>query len=257
MRKRMVFVTLVLVLCSVLAAGDELLVDAAADLRFALQDIAARFEKETGHKVTITYGSSGNFFMLIQNGAPCDLFFSADIDYPRKLEAAGQTNPGSLYEYASGKLVLWAPANSPLDLTNGMSVLLDPRIRKIAVANPLHAPYGRAAVSAMQSAGLYDRLKDKLVTGENISQAAQFVETGNADIGFVALALALSPAMKSKGKFTEVPASSYPALRQAVVILKQSKNPALARQFVDYIKRPQSAEILRRYGFIIPTTTAK
>ncbi len=257
MRIKLISITLVLLLFSSFAAADEITVAAAADLRFALQDIALRFENETGNKVNISFGSSGNFFTLIQNGAPYDLFFSADIDYPRKLEAAGQTQPGSLYEYALGKLVLWAPATSPLDLNQGLNVLLDPRIKKIAVANPLHAPYGRAAVSAMQSGGLYDRLKDKFVTGENISQTAEFVETGNADIGFVALSLALSPTMKSKGKFIEVPATAYPPIRQAVVILKQSKNPALARRFVDYVKKPQSSEILKQYGFIIPTTTAK
>jgi molybdate transport system substrate-binding protein len=257
MRMKMISIALVSLLFSTFAAAEELLVAAAADLQFAFQEIAARFEKETGNKVNVSYGSSGNFFNLIQNGAPYDLFFSADIDYPRKLEAAGRTVPGSLYEYASGKLVLWTPRNSPLDLSRGLEVLVDPRIKKIAIANPLHAPYGRAALSAMQSAGLYDRLKEKLVTGENISQTAEFVQTGNADIGFVALSLALSPTMKSKGKFVEVPTTAYPPIRQAVVVLKSSKHQALARQFVDYVMQPQSSEILRQYGFVIPTATTK
>lgn len=257
MRIKLFAIALSVLLFSTLAAADELLVAAAADLRFAMQDIAARFEKETGNKVNVSFGSSGNFFTAIQNGAPYDLFFSADIDYPRKLEAAGLSQPGSLYEYASGKLVLWVPQNSPLDLGQGLNVLLDSRVRKIAIANPLHAPYGRAAVAAMQSAGVYDRLKGKLVNGENISQTAEFVQTGNADAGFVALSLALSPTMKSKGRFIEVPTSSYPAIRQAAVILKSSKKQELARRFIDYIKKPESSETLQQYGFVISSSATK
>lgn len=203
MRTRTLLVVFILSLVSTFAAADELVVAAASDLHFALQDIAKRFEKETGNKVKVSYGSSGNFYNLIENGAPFDLFFSADIDYPRRLEAAGRTEPNSLYEYAAGKLVLWVPQNSPLDLNRGLKVLQDPRIRKIAIANPLHAPYGRAAVAAMQNAGLYANLRQKLVIGENISQTAEFVQTGNADVGFVALSLALSPTMKSQGKFVD------------------------------------------------------
>src|SRR5271169_4227212 len=161
------------------AAG--LKVAAAADLTFAFKDVGARFEKQTGNSLKLTYGSSGNFFSQIQNGAPFDLFFSADVSYPQKLEAAGLTEPGTIYEYATGKLVMWVPNASKLDLSRGLSVLLDPSIRKIAVANPLHAPYGVAAVAALRHAGIYDQVKGKLVLGENISQTAQFVQSGNAD----------------------------------------------------------------------------
>src|SRR5512141_300799 len=142
----------ILLLCTVATSAQELRIAAASDLRYAMQDIASRFEKDTGSKVSISYGSSGNYYNLIQNGGPYDLFFSADIEYPRNLEAAGLIVPGSLYEYATGKLVLWLPQNSLLDLGKGMDVLLDSRVKKISIANPAHAPYGRAAVAAMQTA---------------------------------------------------------------------------------------------------------
>lgn len=235
------------------AMADELVVAAASDLRYAMQEIATRFEKETGNKVSISFGSSGNFYNLIQNGGPYDVYFSADIEYPQKLEAAGLTVQGSLYEYATGKLVLWVPPKSTLNLVRGMDVLLDAQVKRIAIANPAHAPYGRAAVAAMRNAKVYDRVQDKLVRGDNISQTAQFVETGNADIGFVALSLAMSPSMKS-GRFVEVPAASYPPIRQAVVVVKASKKQELARRFMEYFRSKQSAETLQQYGFVVPAT---
>lgn len=254
MRTRTLLVVFILSLVSTLAAADELLVAAASDLHFALQNIASRFEQQTGNKVRVSFGSSGNFFNLIENGAPFDLFFSADIGYARRLEASGRGEPGSLYEYASGRLVLWVPQNSPMDLNRGLNVLQDPRVRRIAVANPRHAPYGRAAVAALQSANLYARLREKLVIGENISQTAEFVQTGNADVGLVALSLALSPTMKPRGRFVEVPASSYPAIRQATILLKSSRNKVLARQFLNYVKSPESSSVLRQYGFVVPSS---
>jgi molybdate transport system substrate-binding protein len=154
--------------------GKEIRVAAAADLKFAMTEMAAEFEKQTGTSVLVTYGSSGNFFSQIQNGAPFDLFFSADIDYPRKLELAGCADPGTLYEYAMGRLVIWTPVDSKLDAAKlGWTILLDASVQKIAIANPEHAPYGRAAVAALGKAGIYESVKAKLVYGENISQAAQ------------------------------------------------------------------------------------
>jgi molybdate transport system substrate-binding protein len=235
----------------VLAA--EITVAAAADLTFAFKDVAALFEKQTSSAVKLSYGSSGNFFSQIQNGAPFDLFFSADIEYPKKLEAAGLTEPGTMYEYAAGKIVLWVPSASKLDLSKGLAVLLDPGIRKIAIANPEHAPYGRAAVSAMQHDGVYDQVKGKFVLGENISQAAQFVESGNADVGILALSLAVAPAMKDKGRFVEIPAADYPAIIQAAVILKASKQKALAAQFLSFLKQPATVALMRQYGFVAPS----
>jgi len=234
---------------SQLCIAQEITVAAAADLQFAMQDVAARFQKETGKTVKLTYGSSGNFFQQIQNGAPFDVFFSANLDYAKKLDAAGLTEPGSYYPYAKGKIVIWVRNDSKLDLSPGMQALLDPSIKKIAVANPEHAPYGQAAVAAMQNDKIYEKVKDKFVLGENISQTASFVVSGGADVGIVALALALSPNMKDKGRYVEVPAGEYPPIEQACVILASSKNKETARQFLAFIKTPAIGDLLRSYGF--------
>jgi molybdate transport system substrate-binding protein len=234
---------------SQLCIAQEITVAAAADLQFAMQDVAARFQKETGKTVKLTYGSSGNFFQQIQNGAPFDVFFSANLDYAKKLDAAGLTEPGSYYPYAKGKIVIWVRNDSKLDLSSGMQALLDPSIKKIAVANPEHAPYGQAAVAAMQNVKIYEKVKDKFVLGENISQTASFVVSGGADVGIVALALALSPNMKDKGRYVEVPAGEYPPIEQACVILASSKNKETARQFLAFIKTPAIGDLLRSYGF--------
>jgi len=238
------------------AGAAEIKVAAASDLTFAFKDVAARFEKQTGNGVKLTYGSSGNFFAQIQNGAPFDLFFSADVGYPQKLEAAGLTEPGTIYEYASGKLVIWVPNASKLDLSRGLSVLLDPSIRKIAIANPLHAPYGNAAVAAMRHDAIYDKVKSKLVLGENISQTAQFVQSGNADVGLLALSLGVAPAMKDSGRYVEIPSADYPPLIQAGVILKSSRNKELASQFLKFLKEPGTVALMERYGFSIPRDVA-
>jgi molybdate transport system substrate-binding protein len=242
---------------SQLGLAQEITVAAAADLQFAMQDIATRFQKETGKTVKLTYGSSGNFFQQIQNGAPFDIFFSANLDYAKKLDAAGLTEPGSYYQYAKGKIVIWVPKESKLDLTSGMKALLDPSVKKIAVANPQHAPYGQAAVAAMQSQNVYEKVKDKFVLGENISQTASFVVSGSADVGIVALSLALSPNMKDKGRYVEVPADEYPAIEQACVILGSSKNKETARQFLAFIKTSAIADVLRSYGFDVQSGSAK
>ena len=238
------------------AGAAEIKIAAASDLTFAFKDVAARFQKQTGNTVKLTYGSSGNFFAQIQNGAPFDLFFSADVGYPEKLEAAGLTEPGTIYEYASGKLVMWVPNASKLDLSRGLATLLDPGIRKIAIANPQHAPYGTAAVAAMRHAAMYDQVKDKLVLGENISQTAQFVQSGNADVGLLALSLALAPAMKDSGRYVEIPPADYPPLIQAGVILKSSRNKELANQFLKFLKEPETVALMERYGFSIPKDVA-
>jgi molybdate transport system substrate-binding protein len=229
----------------------EIRVAAAADLKFAMDELAARFEKESGTKVNVTYGSSGNFFAQIQNGAPFDLFFSADIEYPRKLEAAGLAEPGTLFEYATGRIVIWASANAGVDVAKEKwASLLKPEIQKIAIANPDHAPYGRAAVAALKNAGIYDRVKSKLVYGENISQAAQFVQSGNAQAGIIALSLAISPGMK-EGKSWEIPPDKYPPLEQGAVLLTTGKKEE-ARQFLELVKSPEGRAALEKFGFAPP-----
>src|SRR5208282_4042195 len=171
----------------------------------------------------LSFGASGALMQQIQNGAPFDIFFSADMDYPKQLITGGQAEGATLYRYAVGRLVLWVPKDSPLDVEHkGMDVLLDPSVKKIAIANPQHAPYGRAAAAALKHYDLYERVSDRLVLGENISQAAQFVESGNAQAGFVALAHAVAPSMQGKGKYWMVPAEDYPPLEQGVVILSHT-----------------------------------
>jgi molybdate transport system substrate-binding protein len=247
----------VLVLISCVATAQEITVAAAADLQFAFQDVAARFQKETGKSVKLTFGSSGNFFAQIQNGAPFDLFFSADIDYPKRLEAAGLAEPGTLYRYATGKVVLWVTNESKLDVTRGLQVLLDPSIKKIAIANPEHAPYGRAAVAALRHENIYDQVSSKLVLGENISQTATYVVSGNADIGIVALSLAVAPSMKTNGRYFEIPADDYPPIEQAAVVIKSSQHKDVARQFLEYLQTPPLQDLFRTYGFSVPSSRSK
>lgn len=230
--------------------AQKLTVAAAADLGPALKDITGAFEKQTGTKADLILGSSGNFFAQIQNGAPYDFFFSADIDYARKLQEAGLAE--SLTIYAEGSIVLWVKNDSKLDLSRGMGVLTDPAVNKIAIANPAHAPYGRAAMSALQYFGLTDKVKDKLVLGENISQATQFVQSGNADVGITALSLALSPALKAEGAYWAIPQTAYPKMEQAAVILKSSKNRKSARAFLDFLKTSVAIQVMKRYGFNLP-----
>lgn len=256
-RRSSLIAVLVLASLSQLCSAQEITVAAAADLQFAMQDVAARFQKQTGKAVKLTYGSSGNFFQQIQNGAPFDIFFSANLDYAKKLEAAGLTEPGSYYQYARGKIVIWVPKDSRLDLTPGIKALLDPSVKKIAVANPQHAPYGQAAVAALQKANIYESVKDKFVLGENISQTASFVVSGAADVGIVALSLALSPDMKDKGRYVEVPTGEYPPIEQACVILRSSKNKETAQQFLSFVKAAAIADVLRSYGFDVPVAAAK
>src|SRR5580693_7115871 len=257
LKRRALLVPLVMVLpMASVARAQQVRVAAAADLKYAMQDLAAQFEKQTGTKVDVTYGSSGNFFSQLQNGAPFDLFFSADIDYPRKLEAAGFAEPGTIYEYAVGRIAIWTPADAKVDVTRlGWKTLLDPSVQKISIANPEHAPYGRAAVAALEKAGIYEQVKAKLVYGENISQAAQFVQSGNAQAGIVAMSLAVSPGMKD-GKRWEIPADMHPAIEQAAILLKSSKNKTNASAFLEFVKSEAGRATLAKYGFTLPAGIA-
>jgi len=234
------------------ASAQDIRVAAAADLQFALDDLTAQYAKQAGKKVGVSYGSSGNFFAQIQNGAPFDFLFSADIDYPRKLEAAGLAEPGTLYEYAIGRIVIWMPRDARVDLSElGWNALLQHGVQKIAIANPEHAPYGRAAVAALRSAGVYEQVRAKLVYGENIAQAAQFVESGNAQAGIIALSLALSPAMREAQRW-DIPANMHPSIEQALIILKSAKDKESARAFLAFVKSSAGRKILESYGFTLP-----
>ena len=247
---------LALVGTTVCAAAQVITVAAASDLNFALKELARTYEARSGTKVRLTFGSSGTFFTAIQNGAPYDLYFSADVDFPKQLEAAGLVVPGTLYEYALGRLVLWAPKTSPLNVNDGLKLLAEASVRKIAIANPKHAPYGRAAEQAMRAAGVYEKASPKLVLGENISQAAQFAQTGNADVGLIALALVAHPSSNApgglEGKYWLVPAEMYRPIRQAAVVVKSSRQKDAAKKFLDYVKSDEARAILKKYGFEKP-----
>jgi molybdate transport system substrate-binding protein len=235
------------------ATDREIIVAAAADLSAALQEVAAKYEKRTGVVVKLSFGASGGLTEQVKNGAPFDVFFSADMDYPRQLIAAGRADGSTLYRYAVGQLVLWVPKDSSLDVEhNGMDVLLDPSVKKIAMANPEHAPYGRAAAYTLQHYGLEEKVKGRLVFGENVSQAAQFVESGNAQAGFVALAHAQAPALQGKGKYWVVPAEAHPRLDQGVVLISHSAHQKDAAAFLDFVKTEEVAGLLQRYGFTSP-----
>jgi len=198
----------------------------------------------------VVYGSSGNFFQQIGNGAPFDLFFSADIDYPRQL-AAKHLTLSETHLYGTGQLVLWSKAIDPA--VDKMNTLLNPAISKIAIANPAHAPYGRRAEEALRHYQLYDQIKDKLVMGENIAQTAQYAQSGAADIGIIALSLALSPAMQQPGgKYWLIPADSHRPLEQGFVLLPHAKDNKGALQFMNFITTPEARAILKSFGFNQP-----
>jgi molybdate transport system substrate-binding protein len=229
-------------------------VAAASDLQFALGEIIDEFEAATpGVRVEVAYGSSGNLVGQIRNGAPFDVFFSADIAYARDVEAAGLAEPGSTRPYAVGALALWVPDGSPIDVkSRGLEALTDPGAARIAIANPEHAPYGRAAVAAMRTAGVYDAVRDRLVLGENVSQAAQFVESGAADIGIVALSLVRAPTLAGVGTFAEVPADLHPPIEQGVVVLGRAADREAAESFVAFVLSDAGRPVLERYGFGAP-----
>jgi molybdate transport system substrate-binding protein len=242
------------VLGLLLAGGQkqELRLAAAADLSSVVARLAPEFEKETGIHIDVSLGSSGNFFAQISNGAPFDVFMSADKSYPEKLAQAGLGEPGTLANYARGKLVLWSSRRALLSADRNLEFLADRSVQRIAIANPEHAPYGRAALAVLKHFGIYDRVKDKLVLGENISQTAQFAQSGNADAAFIAYSLALTESMKQKGSFTLLPEESYPPLDQASIVVRSSRNKEAARRFLAFLTSEQGRAILRAGGFEVP-----
>ncbi len=248
-----IFIMLFLALPS---RAAEVLVAAASDLGFAVKEIVTDFETTTGTQVRLSLGSSGTFEAQIMNGAPFDIFLSADSAYPEDLQKKGLVEPNTLFVYGIGRIVVWVPKNLPVDVEKlGMRALLDRSVRKIAIANPEHAPYGRAAVSSLQHFGLYEGIKTKLVLGENISQAAQFIQSGAAQIGIIALSIALSDAMRTAGNYWQIPLDAYPRMDQAGVILKQARRAGhldAARAFTAVLRSPKGRAVLERYGFSQP-----
>ena len=234
------------------AASATVSVAAASDLVFCLEAVNREFtNSHQAVTVKTSTGSSGNFFAQIKNGAPFDVFLSADMSYPKELIKAGAAEEASLFPYAVGRIVLWT-VRTNLSLTNGLLTVRDPVVKRIAIANPAHAPYGRAARAALQHAGLWDAVQPRLVLGENISQAAQFVQTGNADAGIIALSLVLSPKLTNTGRWIEVPPDTYPSLEQGAVLTTRAKDNAAARDYLKFLQSAKAREIFDRHGFRLP-----
>jgi molybdate transport system substrate-binding protein len=249
----------VLLLASMLslpALAAPLLVAAAADLSYCIDDIAAAFRKEAPDaEIKISTGASGNFFAQIRNGAPFDAFLSADVDYPSQLARLGAADSRTLTRYAVGRIALWSP-DPKLDVDKGLALLRDPRITRIAIANPATAPYGRAARAALERDGLWEAVQAKLVIGENISQTLQFVQTGNAQVGLVSLASLRSPRLAGAGRYALVPDTGLAPIEQAAIVTKHGADNPLAARFVRFLGSPAARAIFERNGFSIPARSA-
>lgn len=234
-------------------AQQSVTIAAASDLKFALDEIADLVaEQDPDVTLKITYGSSGQFVQQIRNGAPFDLYLSADRAYVDDLVDEGLADPADVFPYAVGRLVTWYPQGAPGGAPD-LASLADPALRTVAIANPDHAPYGRAAVAALESAGLGDAIAPKLVLGENVAQAAEFARTGNADAAVVALSLVLADPVRDLGEWTEVPLDSYPRLDQAGAVLAGAEHPEAARLVRDVITGDAGQAILEDYGFFLPS----
>ncbi len=229
-------------------------VAAAADLKFALEDLIDHFKRRhPAIKVKVTYGSSGSLFAQISQSAPFDMFFSADMDYPRKLIEGGFAGADGEFLYAEGHIVVWVPNASPLDLeTLGIRAVTAPSARRVAIANPRHAPYGRAAEAALKNLGVYEEVRDRLVLGENVAQAAQFVASGAADVGIIARSLASAPSMRGEGRSWPVPTGAHPPLRQGGVILSRARDRDATRLFRESVTGEEGRDVFRRHGFTVP-----
>lgn len=231
------------------AAPYTLSLAVASNAQFAMNDLVAAFTKSNPHAtVKPTFGSSGNFQAQIMNGAPFDLYFSADTAYPKKLEDAGLVTPGSTFVYAVGSLVVWVPGDSRIDVgTLGMASLEHAGVRRIAIANPAVAPYGRAAVEAMKHAGIHDRVSGKLVLGENVGQVCQFVDSGAAEAAILPLALAVVMGPE-KGRYWRIPAAAHGSIEQSAVILRRAASQDGAAAFMAFVKSPAGRAILAKHG---------
>ncbi len=228
-------------------ASKDLRVAAAADLQPVLPVLAERYEKATGAKLAVSYGSSGMLTTQILNGAPMDLFLGADFVFPEKIVAAEMADAKSPTPYARGTLVLWARKDSPLQPIS-LDTLVDKRVKTVAIANDLHAPYGQAAVSALRRLNMYDQVKPHLVVAENIAQTAQFVESGNAQLGLISLTAASTPRFQAEGTFVRVPKSSYVPILQCAVVMAKSDRRAEAHAFLDWLLKPEIQAVMATMG---------
>lgn len=250
----MKLIRILFIICSLMSAttvhAEKITIAAAADLKFAMDEIASVFNKNhSGDAVQVVYGSSGKFHTQIRQDAPYDLYFSADIAYPRELAKQGQA-ASEVRPYAVGRIVLWSANMDATKMT--LANLSDPKITRIAIANPKHAPYGKRAEEALRSAGLWEKVQSKLVFGENISQAAQYVQSGNAQVGIIALALVLNPELSKKGGYYLIPDSMHKPLEQGYIITRRGANKPLAKKFAEYIGSKQARGVMMKYGFVLP-----
>jgi len=250
-----IFISIFLTLFfSTAAHAEKITIAAAADLKFAMDEIITGFKQEhPGNELNVTYGSSGKFHTQIKNGAPFDIYFSADIAYPRELAKAGMA-ASEVKPYAVGRIVLWSNSLNATKMT--LANLSDPKITKIAIANPKHAPYGKRAEEALKASGLWDKLQAKFVFGENIAQTAQYVQSGNAQIGIIALSLAVNPELAKKGGYYLIPDKLHNPLEQGFIITKLGANKPLVKKFADYMGSKKARSIMTRYGFVLPGETA-
>ncbi|HRQ37006.1 MAG TPA: molybdate ABC transporter substrate-binding protein [Chloroflexota bacterium] len=226
-----------------------LTVSAAADLTPAFIELGEQFRRETGITVIFNFGSTGQLAQQIEQGAPVDVFAAANQSYIQDLQAEGLVIPETVALYAQGRLTIWTRADSPLALTR-LEDLTGEEVRRIAIANPEHAPYGVAAREALQSAGLWDVLQPKLILGENIAQTLHYAETGNADVSIMALSLSIAEG--DDGKWSLIPADLHAPLNQALAVISSTKQEAAARQFAAYVNSPAGRSIMQRYGFVLP-----
>ena len=232
------------------AQADKVTIAAAADLKFAMDDIVTAFKTSNpGEEIDVIYGSSGKFQAQIRQGAPYDLYFSADISFARELEKAG-FSASAVKPYAVGRIVLWSASRDATKMT--LDSLIDPKITRIAIANPKHAPYGKRAEEALRASGLWDKLESKLVYGENIAHTAQFVQTGNAQVGIIALALAVNHVLAGRGGYWLVPDTLHTPLEQGFIITQRATGNASAKSFADFMVGKQARAVMDSYGFALP-----
>lgn len=249
MRLPVVLAVMLLVLCP-FARANDITVAAAADLKFALDEIVTDFKQSNPNdEIKVIYGSSGKLHTQIQQGAPYDLFFSADISFPKELKESGLA-ASEVKPYAIGRIVLWSATMDATKMT--LQSLTDPKITRIAIANPKHAPYGKRAEEALRASGLWDKVEAKLVYGENIAQTAQFVQTGNAQVGIIALSLAVNQELASKGGYWLIPDQLHEPLQQGFVITKRAAGNPLAKQFAEYMESKAARSVMTKYGFVLP-----
>lgn len=240
-----------LLLAASTAHAEKITVAAAADLKFAMDEVVIAFKKSNPtEEVEVIYGSSGKAHTQIQQGAPYDLYFSADVAFPQELIKGGFAASTEVIPYALGRIVLWSSSLDASKMT--LANLIDPKITHIAIANPKHAPYGKRAEEALRASELWEKVELKMIYGENITQTAQFVQTGNAQVGILALSIAMAPELSSKGGHYLIPNNLHEPLNQGFIILKRAENNKLAKQFADYMRSKETREVMTKYGFFLP-----